>query len=88
MLEVLENYIKTSWKRRPLKGTKASLGKLRTDKEKKKRDKEAERVKRDEAKIQITSQLSHSKKRKYLEVFEVDDDKQNEPFGPVKRFRI
>jgi hypothetical protein len=55
MLKVLENYIKTSWKRRPMDGTKANLGKLRNDKEKKKRDKAAERQKRDEAKIQITS---------------------------------
>ena len=89
MLEVLENYIKSSWKRRPLEGTKANLGKLRNDKEKNKRNKVAERQKRDEAKIQITAKLCPSKKRKHQEVFpESHDDKQNAPFGPVKRFRI
>jgi hypothetical protein len=68
MLEVLDNYIKSSWKRKPVKSTKASLSKLRTDKEKKKRNKEAEKAKRDQGKIQLTTKLS-TKKRDYEEVF-------------------
>ena len=51
MLTVLENYIKSSWRRRPLKGSKAGLHMLRSDKELKKRDKEAERIKREKGKI-------------------------------------
>jgi hypothetical protein len=68
MMEVLENYIKNSWVRKPLKSTKASLGKLRTDKEKKKRNKEAEKAKREQSKILISTKLAN-KKRDYEEVF-------------------
>jgi hypothetical protein len=46
MMEVLTSYIKTSWRRRPLKGSKAGLFQLRDDRKLKKRDKEAERKKR------------------------------------------
>ena len=67
MLEVLENYIKSSWRRRPLKGTKAGLYRLRSDKELKKRNKEAERQKRERNKIEITTKIC--KKRNYEESF-------------------
>ena len=67
-MEVLENYIKNSWVRKPLKSTKASLGKLRTDKELKKRNKEAEKAKRAQSKILISTKLA-KKKRDYEEVF-------------------
>ena len=67
MLEVLENYIKNSWRRRPLKGTKAGLNMLRSDKKLKKRDKEQEKLKREKNKITLTTMIS--KKRDYEEAF-------------------
>jgi hypothetical protein len=39
MKNVLENYIKTSWRKRPIKGSKAGLFQLREDRKLKKRDK-------------------------------------------------
>jgi len=88
MLEVLDNYIKNSWGRKPLKSTKASLGKLRTDKQKKKRNKEAEKAKREQGKIQITTKLA-SKKRMYEDAFgEFDCQNHVRNSSPAKRFII
>jgi hypothetical protein len=57
MKNVLENYIKTSWRKRPIKGSKAGLFQLREDRKLKKRDKVVEKERREKNKINIFQPL-------------------------------
>ena len=62
MMEVLEGYIKTSWRKRPLKGSRAGLFQLREDRKLKNRDKEKEREKRELNKINFNIRLLRKRK--------------------------